>query len=71
MFFVGLVIGFVVMTMLMHPVLTLRGVGWLAASVLVVGGGLACLCGNTGTGGPCGGPGVVLGVGRALPGASA
>lgn len=40
MFFVGLVIGFVVMTMLMHPVLTLRGVGWLAASVLVVGYGV-------------------------------
>ena len=70
MFFVGLVIGFVVMTMLMHPVLTLRGVGWLAASVLVVGGGLACLCGNTGNGMPCVGYGVVLVVVLALTRAS-
>lgn len=71
MFFVGLVIGFVVMTMLMHPVLTLRGVGWLAVSVLVVGGGLACLCGNTGNGVPCVGYGVVLVVVLALTRASA
>ena len=67
MFFIGLVIGFVVMTMLMHPVLTLRGVGWLAASVLVVGGGLA----NTGNGVPCVGYGVALVVVLALTRASA
>lgn len=71
MFFVGLVIGFVVMTMLMHPVLTLRGVGWLAASVLVGGGVLACLCGNTDNGMPCVGYGAVLAVVLALTRASA
>ena len=52
-------------------VLVILGVGWLAASVLVVGGGLACLCGNTGNGVPCVGYGVVLVVVLALTRASA
>ena len=71
MFFVGLVIGFVVMTMLMNPVLTLRGVGWLAAVTLLVGGLLACLCGNSDNGAPCIGYGVAVAAVLALTRASA
>lgn len=71
MFFVGVVIGFVVMTVLMHPVLTLRGIGWLAAFVLVAAGGLACACGDGDNGAPCVVYGVALAALLALTRASA
>lgn len=52
-FIFSFIVGWIVMTIIMHPVHTFKTICWAGAVLLVVCGAIACFLGNPGNGRPC------------------